>query len=305
LSYIACADSYRSDWDFFTGPDPTQGLVSFVNKAEANSSRLAFVQPDDTVVLAVDTSNKLVNNNLRKSVRISTKDSYNQGLFIADFFAAPHGCGTWPAYWSLGDGPWPLHGEIDLLESIHNSQHNQVTLHTGPGCNWDQGATPLKTVSKIATQGKAFTGNVVGKTCASSDGDNTGCGVFSSDTHSFGSEFNKQAGGIIAHRMDSTGIAVWQFTREEVPQDIKDGKPNPATWPTPVAFFSSSGCDIGKHFQNHKLILDITLCGSWAGDPNAYAQSGCPGTCAEAVADPENFKFAQFKISSISVYDTA
>jgi hypothetical protein len=52
-------------------------------------------------------------------VRISTKKTYDSGLFVADFFAAPHGCGSWPAYWSLGtDAEWPLAGEVRVFVSL-------------------------------------------------------------------------------------------------------------------------------------------------------------------------------------------
>lgn len=48
------------------------------------------------------------------SVRIQTKQTFNGGLFIADFFSMPHGCSVWPAYWSVGPN-WPYDGEIDLI----------------------------------------------------------------------------------------------------------------------------------------------------------------------------------------------
>lgn len=45
-------------------------------------------------------------------------------------------------------GPnWPYGGEIDVLEGVHDNEHNQVTWHTGPGCN----LTPTNN----------FTGNLV------------------------------------------------------------------------------------------------------------------------------------------------
>lgn len=47
-------------------------------------------------------------------VRITSDKTYNSGLFIADFSAVPYGCGTWPAYWTVGPG-WPAGGEIDVL----------------------------------------------------------------------------------------------------------------------------------------------------------------------------------------------
>ena len=56
------------------------------------------------------------------SVRIQTKKTYNSGLFVADFFAMPHGCAVWPAYWTVGDGDWPNTGEVDIIgEQAHSS----------------------------------------------------------------------------------------------------------------------------------------------------------------------------------------
>lgn len=47
------------------------------------------------------------------SIRISTKKTYNHGLFIADIASMPHGCSTWPAYWSVGPN-WPMAGVVDF-----------------------------------------------------------------------------------------------------------------------------------------------------------------------------------------------
>ena len=105
------------------------------------------------------------------SVRISSYAQYNTGLFILDLNRAPWGCGksasndrrqynglkafsgVWPAFWTLGNGNWPYvrpfssyrahlrepiqyilqTGEIDIIEGVHDNQHNQVTWHTKPG----------------------------------------------------------------------------------------------------------------------------------------------------------------------------
>lgn len=55
------------------------------------------------------------------SIRISSKKTYNRGLFIADFKAMPHGCGTWPAYWSVGPG-WPGGGTQHGLKIFISSE---------------------------------------------------------------------------------------------------------------------------------------------------------------------------------------
>ena len=103
-----------SGWNFFTDADPTHGLVNFVDGDAAK--KLAYVQSDNTVVLAVDDSDGIPVGGKRNSIRISSKKAYTRGLFVADIFAMPHGCGVWPAYWSLGTGKdWPNAGEIDII----------------------------------------------------------------------------------------------------------------------------------------------------------------------------------------------
>ena len=49
---------------------------------------------------------------------MSTK-AYNGGLIIADFAAMAYGCAVWPAYWTIGKGPWPKGGEIDIIEGVN------------------------------------------------------------------------------------------------------------------------------------------------------------------------------------------
>lgn len=89
------------------------------------------------------------------------------------------------------------------------------------------------------------------------------------------------------HEWNSQGIKIWFFPRNEIPIDITEERPNPSSWSLPVAAWSSKFCDFSSALYQHSLIIDTTICGDWAGP--AYPNSGCPGTCAEAVADPSNF----------------
>lgn len=131
------------------------------------------------------------------------------------------------------------------------------------------------------------TGETLGTACASSGQDNTGCAFRDTDARSYGKGFNSAGGGVYAHLWDSTGIRMWHFARDEIPKDITEEKPNPSAWPPPAALFAASTCNIEEHFHDHVLTIDTTLCGDWAGA--TYASAGCPGTCADAVADPKNF----------------
>lgn len=44
----------HSQWDFYSGEDPTHGSVNYQTKENAIKKNLAFVQADGTTVLAVD-----------------------------------------------------------------------------------------------------------------------------------------------------------------------------------------------------------------------------------------------------------
>jgi len=197
---------------------------------------------------------------------------------------------VWPAFWTLGNGVWPTTGEIDIIEGVHDNEHNQVTWHTNPGCN----LTPSNFTGTIETQN--------GQPYLDCEGSATlpGCGVIEWSQASYGPTFDAQGGGVFAMKWDQDGISVWNFYRVAVPEDIQEGFPDPSTWPEPTATLEPAGCDPLEYFQNHTIIFDITFCGDWAG--NTYNSSGCPGTCAEVLLDPTNFVNASWSINSLKVY---
>ncbi|KAF5373313.1 hypothetical protein D9615_007408 [Tricholomella constricta] len=286
LTDMYVGTGFLNGWNFFTGPDPTHGNVKYQSKADAMAKGLAFVQDDGTTVLAVDDRTFLPVGAKRDSVRISTKKKFNGGLFVADFFAMPHGCSVWPAYWSLGPN-WPNAGEIDILEGVHDQPTNQYALHTSGGCTLSTG--------NVMVSGKVFN-----KQCTSSGNSNAGCGFIDTDTRTYGRGFNIIGGGVYAHLWNNEGIKVWHFARNEIPADIKKKKPKPSSWGTPVAFWSNLSCDMASHFHDHSLVIDTTLCGDFAGP--TFSSAGCKGSCAQAVSDPKNYRFAKWKLNYIAVY---
>ena len=46
-----------------------------------------------------------------------------------------NGLGYWPAFWLLGEGTWPEHGEIDILEDVNALSEHSGAFHCG---NLDQ-----------------------------------------------------------------------------------------------------------------------------------------------------------------------
>jgi beta-glucanase (GH16 family) len=41
------------------------------------------------------------------------------------------GLGYWPAFWLLGEGTWPAHGEIDIMEDVNALSEHSAALHCG------------------------------------------------------------------------------------------------------------------------------------------------------------------------------
>ncbi|EON64227.1 hypothetical protein W97_03457 [Coniosporium apollinis CBS 100218] len=299
LAQYALIDEYLptnffDKFNFYTGPDPTWGHVHYKNRSYAQDNGLINTYSDH-VRLGVDTTNRWpIGGQGRPSVRISTNATYQHGLFIADIRHMPFGCGTWPAYWMLGQGleNWPAYGEIDIIEGANLQDKNRMTLHTSNNCT-------------IA--GNNQNSELVTPNCWSQAG---GCGVRARTTDTYGAGFNTIGGGVYAMEWTSSWIRMWFFPRNSIPAGVTSSTPDPSTFGVPLANFQGPNtCNIDSKFVNHKIIFNIDFCGQWAG--NAYASSGCPLTanqtgwdsCVYFVGDnPSNFTEAYWSINSLRVY---
>jgi hypothetical protein len=104
--------SFFDQFNFFTGGDPTNGHVQYVDRATALRNGYTTTT-NGAARMSVDTTNKFpLGGRGRPAVRLISNNSYTHGMFIADIKHMPTGCGTWPAYWLLGPDPWPTYGEI-------------------------------------------------------------------------------------------------------------------------------------------------------------------------------------------------
>ncbi|KAL0567024.1 hypothetical protein V5O48_014970 [Marasmius crinis-equi] len=288
---------FFNGWDYFGNVDNTTwGNVSYVDEPTASSQRLAYVdQTTGHAIIRVDnTTNiptdppRIIN---RPSVKITSKDTYDVGsLIIFDATHMPFGCSVWPSFWTLGVGAeWPNAGEIDVVEGINNLPFNQMALHTTNGCF--QAANP-------GQSGKTATTN-----CTLPEG----CLVQETKPNSFGADFAKAGGGVWALQFDVAGVFIWFWSRPNVPKsvaganrlstmDLKD-------WGAPSASYPAAACNIQKFFQPQKLVIDITLCGTWAGIPSIYAQTCGAGTCISNVfGNGSNYGNAWWDISYIRTY---
>ncbi|CAI6337774.1 unnamed protein product [Periconia digitata] len=282
------ASNWLSKFDVQRIADPTHGFVNYVDQGTATSQGLIRTQ-NNQVYMGVDTSTVLNPSGVgRNSVRIQSKTAYQHALVIADFAHVPGSvCGSWPAFWMVGPN-WPNQGEIDILEGVNLNTNNQMTLHTSPGCTPSVGAA-------------GQSGRRIGNADCGAGGGFTGCGVESPSSTSYGTGFNQNGGGVFVALWESGGIRMWQFAARDVPQNIRDGRPDPSSWGTPTANFA--GCDFDAKFRNLNLIFDITFCGDWAGA--TYPSSSCPQqyTCNAYVASqPQAFTESYWLINSVKVY---
>lgn len=174
---------------------------------------------------------------------------------------------TYSAFWTNGRN-WPVDGEIDIVEGVHDYTNNQMTIHTDNGCT-----LPASSSSALAITGST----VAGTNCAASQTGNQGCGIRSPSGNSLGATFNSAGGGVYASKFitdfkqvwvfmmilivkwDDSGILIYFFSRNSIPQDITNGAPDPDSWGTPQARWASSTCNPYKFFVDHVAILDTTL----------------------------------------------
>ncbi|KAJ3977346.1 hypothetical protein EV361DRAFT_944460 [Lentinula raphanica] len=124
----------------------------------------------------------------------------------------------------------------------------------------------------------------------------------------FGSGFAQAGGGVCATQLDVSVIYMWFWSRSDIPASISQANSsstmNLTDWGTPTAAYPSSACNVTQYFQPQNLVLDITLCGVWAGVPSIYNSTGCSGQCIDNVIGSGNpiYNDAYWDISYIRTY---
>ncbi|KAK0703777.1 endo-1,3(4)-beta-glucanase-like protein [Lasiosphaeria miniovina] len=291
--------NFFKEFEFFDESDPTNGFVKYVDARTANDDSLAGYY-QDSVYLGVDHTKATTTG--RESVRVESKKSYTQGLFVADISHMPAGvsdagsCGLWPAFWMFGPD-WPNSGEIDILEGVNTQSSNAITLHTAPGCH-------------MTNTGSLATTKLLRTDCNGQEG----CSQNTQATNNYGAGFNAAGGGVYVVEWTSTAISLWFFGRNssiasELANNNSQEAPDTSEFGQPLAVFvggaSGSGCDIDSHFQNHSLVFDTTFCGDWAG--KVWAQDDtcsalAPSCSAYVGSSPSAFANAYWLVKSIKVY---
>ncbi|KAJ9112832.1 hypothetical protein QFC20_002160 [Naganishia adeliensis] len=309
--------SFADEFDFWTKADPTGGYVNYVSQQTAMEKGMVSYN-SSRFTMGVDATNVATGRG-RDSVRISSKDKFNDGIYILDLQHMPVGCGTWPAYWTTTEHHWPKGGEIDILEGanalpVENSTAWTATANlkapTTGSLPPNADTSSLHTNPKCLISAASMTGTIKTTTCDAKINNNIGCGIQYSNASapSLGLQLNQQNGGWYVMWRDvqgSGGIYIWFWGRNVagVPDEIRDGTftgdVSAANWGVPAANFTIPECK--KDFNDHVIVFNIALCGDYT--TASYAATGCPGTCASFVmGNPLAFADAYFEMNSLRVF---
>ncbi|KAL7411204.1 hypothetical protein BDY24DRAFT_397048 [Mrakia frigida] len=290
--------TFFNGWTFADAPDiTTSGDVQYVNSSSNPS--LAYVNDAGNAIIKVSTE-EVIWNNKRNSVRLDLDTAYDVGtVWVFDAIHLPYSCSTWPAFWTKND-LWPVGGEIDILEGINLAESNQMALHTIAGC------TPANDATMISG------GTIGDQNCNNTIG--AGCTVKQTATNSYGTEFNSAGGGVWVTELATTGISIWFYSRADIPSAVTKSATSLDTsiLGTPVAFWPSTGCSpISDYISKQRAVIDITLCGVWAGTNASLIENGCAqpvwpnDSCYTTyVLNSTNYVDAYFEISYMSIFSS-
>ncbi|KAI1785722.1 endo-beta-glucanase [Ganoderma leucocontextum] len=289
-SYVG--SQFLSGFDHMAIADPTNGRVNYVDQATALKKNLTYAHGNTLILRADHTTTLSASGPGRDSFRLMSKKTFTNHVTVWNVRHMPRGCGTWPALWEFG-ASWPAQGEVDILEGVNGHGTNQAALHTTAGC----------TVNGSRT----MTGSPVGTDCNVYATGNAGCIVLDASPNSFGINFNNNGGGFFAMERSSAGVKVWFWPRHAsgIPSGVLNGSSTVDTdnWGTPMADFPSTSCNMAEHFGPHNIVINLTFCGTWAGQQSIYNQDGCSDSCVDHVNDdPGAFDWAYFDIAWLKIY---
>ncbi|KAF8552469.1 glycoside hydrolase family 16 protein [Imleria badia] len=286
--------SFFEGWDFYGSWDNlTLSNTTWVTQEVATSQNLAYLNAKNHIILKVDNVTNVTSGEMRNSVRITTTEAYDLGtLWMIDLNHIPYGCSVWPAFWSFGP-KWPDDGEIDIIEGINLNTANQMAIHGTEGCYQND------------------TTNQLGSTGSTDCSQGSGCTVGEASPNSYAASFAEAGGGVFATQFDVSGIFMWFWSRPNIPSSISlansTSSMDTSSWGTPHAAFSSATCNISEFFTAQNLVLDIALCGDWAGVPGIYDSqcAGLTGICYnDSVVGPGSptYDNAYFDINYVRTY---
>lgn len=180
----------------FTGDDPSDGFIHYVNQQGSVEQKLTFASANSVILPLI----QLMRMPVRAVIRSKSPENRHsiQACSYSTFFTHKTAVGLgkqkkkstrgyWcedvrrPAIWTADPSSWPKTGGIDVLEAVNSATTgNQTTLHTSNGCT-------------VHAKRKEL-GKVLTRDCYNGTDSNAGCGVQGPDD-TFGEALNNNCGG--------------------------------------------------------------------------------------------------------------
>lgn len=296
LDWAAQGESFFRDWTFVT-EDPVHGAHQYTTREEALKQGVisASAAGAQLRVGPIRPPSYDGEASKRYSVNVHTNqawDPHKGFLTVMKYKHLPNGCGLWPGFWTMNSNKvWPDGGELDILEYA-NEGPTSVAVHTaGSQCKLLRAR-----VEECKPRGSVVVGNDMWD-CETNyyvtDG-HVKMGCIPPQKRSTGAQLSRRP-GILAAEWTDTHVTAFYIPEAEIPQDLKDEKPDPSSWGKWViaSFYFESPCTA---VGDQELILNIQLCGDLPG-PGWATKSSCAATtgyhpaglrCVAGVSEPKD-----------------
>ncbi|CAJ1407187.1 unnamed protein product [Effrenium voratum] len=240
-------DQFNFLWD-----DPNHGSAQYLLQPEAEEEGVIEATRNYAIIRTGRASPKYLYK--RMTARIESKDHWKNFLSLIKFSHVPYGCGVWPALFTLASkGEWPNGGELDMLEYV-NMDVSKASFHTGGSC---------QLAPHVVNELGSFPDrNDMNYDCVTDYPDRLGCAP---NKWMKSSEDWAHSPGIVATQWTDDFIKLFYIPEAEIPQDIKDEKPEPTSawdrWLFSWYPLAGTSCKV----EAQKLMMQINFCGDWAG----------------------------------------
>ncbi|KIS70743.1 uncharacterized protein UMAG_01898 [Mycosarcoma maydis] len=323
---------------FWSHSDPTHGTVEYVDEFTAVAKGLATINSDGRFMIRADNTSVLPPGKGRQSVRLHSKRLMSDGVLVAKFTHMPQGCGTWPAFWTCTNERWPAGGEIDIVEGANDQgPRNLASLHTLYGCHIPAGYRSDQSGFTSESDCSYQPGCSASFTANSSFGPNfnqngggyfalrretrpgdPGIGVYFWPISTAPSAMpavvaaianGESAPKYVVTNSNATGNDRSELNKWGQPSAFFANTANASATPEALATGAGSVCQMQNYFDEHEIIINLSLCGDWAGE--TFALSGCAAqynnvSCDNFVRNyPGAFTDARWEIDYMRVYDNA
>lgn len=251
LDWKAQGTTFFDDMTFVT-VDQTHGANTYVTRQEALADGLISAGP---TYATIRSGKRIKGSNKRKSVNVHTNYAWDprEGFMVAFHYKhTPIGPGVWPGFWTMAsDRVWPDGGELDIMEYANN-EANAVSLHTGPKCRLDMDEL-TRCVGPSSTQ-ECDTDYFTNK-----------FGCKPPQRNALGIYF-AQNPGILAAEWTPKYIKVFHIPELQIPPDLSMETPHPEQWERfLITYMPLDEASCSPVLAPQELVLNIALCGDWAG----------------------------------------